>query len=254
MDYFRLIDNIRNLKTQLLGVWVLTKSLSHFAVNTSKEYQTKTCNDFWYSIYNPKRHCWTVSVWKYLLEADKSKLVTIANAECWRLGCFHRRARSTSRRRVLHVAQRTETWWSDTLLHQTVSFNFFFFFWLGPRLEPTNTALLLNPFFIYSSAQSFHLPTDGSVPVIMIGNGTGIAPFRSFWQQRMFDLNNRCPPESSKTGRRQWGDMLLFFGCRNSHLDDIYRHETDKAKQSRAITAVATAYSRQQGRPKVYTI
>lgn len=130
----------------------------------------------------------------------------------------------------------------------------FFFFWLGPRLEPTNTAQVLNPFFIYSSAQSFHLPTDGSVPVIMIGNGTGIAPFRSFWQQRMFDLNNRCPPESSKTGRRQWGDMLLFFGCRNSHLDDIYRHETDKAKQSRAITAVATAYSRQQGRPKVYTI
>ena len=129
-----------------------------------------------------------------------------------------------------------------------------FFFLLGPRLEPTNTAQVLNPFFIYSSAQSFHLPTDGSVPVIMIGNGTGIAPFRSFWQQRMFDLNNRCPPESSKTGRRQWGDMLLFFGCRNSHLDDIYRHETDKAKQSRAITAVATAYSRQQGRPKVYTI
>ena len=86
----------------------------------------------------------------------------------------------------------------------------------------------------------------------MIGNGTGIAPFRSFWQQRMFDLNNRCPPESSKTGRRQWGDMLLFFGCRNSQLDDIYRDETEKAKQIRVITDVATAYSRQEGRPKVF--
>ena len=86
----------------------------------------------------------------------------------------------------------------------------------------------------------------------MIGNGTGIAPFRSFWQQRMFDLNNRCPPESSKTGRRQWGDMLLFFGCRNPHLDDIYRDETEKAKQIRVITDVATAYSRQEGRPKVF--
>lgn len=101
-------------------------------------------------------------------------------------------------------------------------------------------------------AQSFHLPTDGSVPVIMIGNGTGIAPFRSFWQERMFDLNNRCPPESSKTGRRQWGDMLLFFGCRHPHLDDIYRDETEKAKQIRVITDVATAYSRQEGRPKKY--
>jgi len=87
----------------------------------------------------------------------------------------------------------------------------------------------------------------------MIGNGTGIAPFRSFWQQRMFELNSRCPPESSKTGKRQWGDMLLFFGCRNSHVDDIFRHETQKAKQSRALTDVFTAYSRQEGKPKVYT-
>ncbi|KAL9981801.1 hypothetical protein ACROYT_G010554 [Oculina patagonica] len=100
-------------------------------------------------------------------------------------------------------------------------------------------------------AQSFHLPADGLVPVIMVGNGTGIAPFRSFWQQRMFDINNKCPPESS-SGRRRWGDMFLFFGCRNSRLDDIYRHETEKAVQSRAITSVGTAYSRQEGRPKQY--
>ena len=113
--------------------------------------------------------------------------------------------------------------------------------------------VILIPFALFS-AQSFHLPADGSVPVILVGNGTGIAPFRAFWQQRMFDINNKCPPESSITGRRQWGDMRLFFGCRNSRLDDIYRHELEKAVHSRAMTSVATAYSREEGKPKVYSL
>ena len=113
--------------------------------------------------------------------------------------------------------------------------------------------VILLPFALFS-AQSFHLPADGSVPVILVGNGTGIAPFRAFWQQRMFDINNKCPPESSITGRRQWGDMRLFFGCRNSRLDDIYRHELEKAVHGRAMTSVATAYSREEGKPKVYSL
>lgn len=102
------------------------------------------------------------------------------------------------------------------------------------------------------AAQSFHLPVDGSLPVIMIGNGTGIAPFRSFWQQRMFDINNKCPPISTESSRRQWGEMFLFYGCRNPRQDDIYQHETEKARQARVITSVHTAHSRQEGKPKKY--
>lgn len=38
-------------------------------------------------------------------------------------------------------------------------------------------------------AHAFHMPDDPRVPVIMVGPGTGIAPFRSFWQERMHQKN-----------------------------------------------------------------
>lgn len=80
----------------------------------------------------------------------------------------------------------------------------------------------------------------------MVGPGTGIAPFRSFWQQRQIDMRM-----AKDLGRNNFGDMTLVFGCRKSTLDDLYRVETAEAASEGALSEVLTALSREQGKPKV---
>ncbi|KAG8146231.1 hypothetical protein E2320_012603 [Naja naja] len=92
-------------------------------------------------------------------------------------------------------------------------------------------------------APGFHMPQDPKLPCILIGPGTGIAPFRSFWQQRLFDLKHKglkpCP-------------MTLVFGCRQSKIDHIYKEETLLAKSSGVFKELFTAYSREPEKPKKY--
>uniref|UniRef100_A0A669PX34 Nitric oxide synthase n=1 Tax=Phasianus colchicus TaxID=9054 RepID=A0A669PX34_PHACC len=91
-------------------------------------------------------------------------------------------------------------------------------------------------------APGFHLPQDPQVPCILIGPGTGIAPFRSFWQQRLFEIQHKglkpCP-------------MVLVFGCRQSRIDHIYKEETLFAKTQGVFRELYTAYSREPDKPKV---
>ncbi|XP_007936474.1 nitric oxide synthase, brain [Orycteropus afer afer] len=92
-------------------------------------------------------------------------------------------------------------------------------------------------------APSFHLPPNPQVPCILVGPGTGIAPFRSFWQQRQFDIQHKgmspCP-------------MVLVFGCRQSKIDHIYKEETLQAKNKGVFRELYTAYSREPDKPKKY--
>uniref|UniRef100_A0A8D0G724 Nitric oxide synthase n=1 Tax=Sphenodon punctatus TaxID=8508 RepID=A0A8D0G724_SPHPU len=93
------------------------------------------------------------------------------------------------------------------------------------------------------SASGFQLPKDPSKPCILIGPGTGIAPFRSFWQQRLHDLE--------KKGVKGRG-MTLLFGCRRSDMDHLYKEETQEMKKKGVLSEVHVAFSRQPGQAKVY--
>uniref|UniRef100_A0A8C8MIU2 Nitric oxide synthase, inducible n=1 Tax=Oncorhynchus tshawytscha TaxID=74940 RepID=A0A8C8MIU2_ONCTS len=100
----------------------------------------------------------------------------------------------------------------------------------------------LVPCFIYSSG-GFHLPAEPSTPVILVGAGSGIAPFRSFWQQRLHDMKHPgsvCVP------------MSLVFGCQSSETDHLYKEETLEMRRQGVLKSVTNAYSRQPGLPKVY--
>ncbi|MGH6641137.1 MAG: bifunctional cytochrome P450/NADPH--P450 reductase [Bradyrhizobium sp.] len=86
----------------------------------------------------------------------------------------------------------------------------------------------------------FRLPDDPSVPIIMIGPGTGLAPFRGFLQERA----------DRKAKGASLGAAMLFFGCRNPEQDYLYADEL-KAFAASGITELHTAFSRADG-PKTY--
>ncbi|XP_041456958.1 nitric oxide synthase, endothelial-like [Lytechinus variegatus] len=124
------------------------------------------------------------------------------------------------------------------------------------------------PAFV-SSTPYFHLPADKSAPVILVGPGSGVAPFRSFWQDRQADLrhlasfkrelaNNNDTEETDVKDRRgegdgsdTFGDITLVYGSRNAK-EDLYKGETSVAKDEGALTAVLTGYSRDPGKPRKY--
>ncbi|KAL4224321.1 Nitric oxide synthase [Mactra antiquata] len=99
-------------------------------------------------------------------------------------------------------------------------------------------------------APAFHMPEDSTLPMILVGPGTGIAPFRSFWQQRKIDME--MLPEPKKGTRQGWGNIYLYFGCRNSQMDDIYKDELQQMRKEGVLREVYTALSREENTPKTY--
>lgn len=89
---------------------------------------------------------------------------------------------------------------------------------------------------------NFKLPSDPGKPVIMIGPGTGVAPFRGFVQERARQAQN-----GAEVGR-----TLLFFGCRKSTEDFMYESEWAEYKKALGDKfEMITAFSR-EGNKKVY--
>ncbi|ANW03557.1 bifunctional cytochrome P450/NADPH--P450 reductase [Bradyrhizobium icense] len=93
---------------------------------------------------------------------------------------------------------------------------------------------------IRETKAGFRLPDDAAQPVIMIGPGTGLAPFRGFLQERAH----------RKAQGAKLGPAMLFFGCRHPEQDFLYADEL-KAFANDGIAALHTAFSRAEG-PKTY--
>jgi cytochrome P450/NADPH-cytochrome P450 reductase len=88
---------------------------------------------------------------------------------------------------------------------------------------------------VRATSDGFHLPDDPNKPIIMIGPGTGIAPFRGFLAERA----------AFKAKGTDLGPAMLFFGCRHPDQDFIYRDELE-SYASDGIADLHVAYSRME--------
>ncbi|MBI1244062.1 MAG: sulfite reductase subunit alpha [Alphaproteobacteria bacterium] len=86
-------------------------------------------------------------------------------------------------------------------------------------------------------AHGFRLPANGDVPTIMVGPGTGVAPFRAFLEER----------QASGARGKNW----LFFGDQHEKCDFIYRKEIEGWLDDGTLTRLDLAFSR-DGDRKVY--
>ncbi|KAL7634297.1 UNVERIFIED_CONTAM: hypothetical protein RMT77_015627 [Armadillidium vulgare] len=98
----------------------------------------------------------------------------------------------------------------------------------------------------FRSNQNFRLPQEINTPIIMIGPGTGVAPFIGFITHRKIQI--QCSEESSSPL------MVLFFGCRHKDRDFLYRHELMAFTESGSLSKMFVSFSRDEnqseGEPK----
>ncbi|XP_023954571.2 methionine synthase reductase [Bicyclus anynana] len=92
------------------------------------------------------------------------------------------------------------------------------------------------PIYIRKNTNNFYLPDDIGTPIILIGPGTGIAPFIGFLEERQNVKANN--PEANL------GRTWLFFGCRNPNLDFIYEEELNNFISNGVLNKLCTSFSR----------
>ena len=96
---------------------------------------------------------------------------------------------------------------------------------LAERVAPGDNAKVY-----IQKAHNFGLPADPAVPIIMVGPGTGIAPFRAFLHERM----------ATKAPGRNW----LFYGHQRHDYDFFYEDELNGMKAAGVLTRLSLAWSR----------
>ncbi|XP_054237728.1 methionine synthase reductase [Indicator indicator] len=90
---------------------------------------------------------------------------------------------------------------------------------------------------------TFHLPADPSVPLVMVGPGTGIAPFIGFLQHR----------QKLREEHTDWefGETWLFFGCRHQDRDYLFKDELRCFLENGTLTHLKVCFSRDSSTAEV---
>ena len=82
-----------------------------------------------------------------------------------------------------------------------------------------------------------------AAPMLLIGPGTGVAPFRGFLQERQQQLQDH---------KAEVGTVCLYFGCRHRDQDFLYQHDLEELeRKSSVLSKLRVAFSREQ-QEKVY--
>jgi len=87
-------------------------------------------------------------------------------------------------------------------------------------------------------AHNFALPADHATPIVMVGPGTGVAPFRAFLHERL--------------AANAAGEAWLFFGHQRKDCDFFYEDEFAALQERKVLTRLSCAWSRERDTPKTY--
>ncbi|KAG1048724.1 hypothetical protein G6F43_008906 [Rhizopus delemar] len=128
------------------------------------------------------------------------------------------------------------------------------------RTTPTNIEIMTTkdckiPIFIRQNANAFVLPAETERPLVLIGPGTGIAPFIGFLEHRQMQRKIRQSMGSIGHARQikeSFGPIYVYYGFRNQHKDFLFEKELREFETDGTITRLRLAESRGDDSPKVY--
>lgn len=95
---------------------------------------------------------------------------------------------------------------------------------------------------VFNRPSSFRLPKNPSIPIVLIGPGTGIAPMRAFLQERAYQRD---------TLKQKVGPNIMYFGCKRATQDYLYKDELEAYQKDGTLNTLRLAFSRETSN-KVY--